>query len=1098
MRNKRMILGVPRNWRRKLTQFAAIASLLITIPVAGFAQQTTSSIQGTVVDPAGNPVAGAEIVVVHQPTGTTSRTTTNEAGVYSVRGLRVGGPYVTTLRGSDRFGEERIEEIFVSLTEPYVLNLTVRTTEIEEIVVSASQQDAFLRMGAASNFDSENISGQANVNRDFKNIIQQDPRVLIDYTNQNAISISGMNNRFNSLTVDGIRQNDDFGLNNSGLPTQRAPISIDAIEQISVEIAPFDVSYGGFTGGTINAVTRSGTNDWDGSITYQHSNDGLLGDKSEDDIVDLGTFDEDFIAATLGGPIVKDRLFFFLSYEEFTGTDTSALEFGPAGSGRPNEVAVTQAEIDEVSRITRDIYGFEPGTLPDSGQDITSETLLVKLDWVVNDNHKATLTYQDVLGNNVIPQGNSSSSDRIGLPSNWYDRSEDFQAISAQLFSNWTDAFSTEIKIASQERVTGQVSLFGTDMAQMTIDTPSDGAIRVGSDEFRHGNRLTNDQFQWKIKGDYLWRNHKFTVGIEQDSLDIFNLFNPASNGIYEFECINTLATDPVNGCANSYEGRQADALDDYSNAFTNVKDDAAAAFEYQINTLYVQDTWDVNGQLTLQYGIRYDWYTSDDTPALNQNFQDTYGFSNQATLDGRDVIMPRVGFTYDFDNGTTLRGGVGLFSGGNPNVWISNAFSNDGVTIVVPDDDGNIDPSCAGVLDSAAALTNVDAFNVAQEVQDCMFQGAGDVEFTDPDFDIPSSWRYNLAVDHEFDFGPLGDGWFFTAEAVFSEVQDAAEWFDIARTQIDTAPDGRPIYDTPSTYAVGLTNTSKGFSRTYSLSLAKLWDTRAGVFDFSFHYTYMDAEDVNPSQSSTVSSNYGRPATFDRNGRTLRPSDFLVEHRFNGTVDWQKDLFGDNMTRVSMFWEYRSGKPYSYTMREGDGDTSVWGGDSTFARRDSQLLYIPAVGDGTVIFAPPDSIGATVNDPDVEAAFNAFVAGAGLEGYRGQIVPRNHDETDWRSRINLRIQQEIGLFDVPGVGETKLRLYLDIENLGNLLNDDWGRVEQVFFPHNFTAVDEVSLNANGQYVYSSFDNFEDGVKPESFFDEESVYKIQFGVTFQF
>jgi hypothetical protein len=295
------------------------------------------------------------------------------------------------------------------------------------------------------------------------------------------------------------------------------------------------------------------------------------------------------------------------------------------------------------------------------------------------------------------------------------------------------------------------------------------------------------------------------------------------------------------------------------------------------------------------------------------------------------------------------------------------------------------------------------------------------------------------------------------------------------------------------------LTNTSQGYSRTLSLSLAKNWDTRAGLFDATFNYTFMDAEDVNPSQSSTVSSNYGRPATFDRNGRTLRPSDFLVEHRFNGTIDWQKNLFADNLTRVSMFWEFRSGKPFSYTMREVPFDTAVWCGDSTFARRDSQLLYVPTLGDPNVIFADVGANpGATVNDPAVEAQFNAFIAAAGLEGYRGQIVPRNHAETDWRSRINLRIQQEIGLFDLPAFGESKVLLYLDIENLGNLLNDDWGRVEQVFFPFNFTAVDEVSINDNGQYVYSSFDDFEDGINPESVFRTESVYKIQLGVTLKF
>ena len=186
--------------------------------------------------------------------------------------------------------------------------------------------------------------------------------------------------------------------------------------------------------------------------------------------------------------------------------------------------------------------------------------------------------------------------------------------------------------------------------------------------------------------------------------------------------------------------------------------------------------------------------------------------------------------------------------------------------------------------------------------------------------------------------------------------------------------------------------------------------------------------------------------------------------------------------------------------MRRESSDSTVWGGNGAFARRDSQLMYIATLGDPNVIFATTsNNPGALVNDPVGEADFNAVIAAAGLEGSRGTILLRNFDETDWRSRINMRIQQEIGLFNVPGTdSRSMLRLYLDIENLGNLLNDDWGRVEQVFFPFNFTAVDEVSINANGQYVYSSFDNFQDGITPERFFSQPSVYKIQVGLTFQF
>ncbi len=1069
-----------------------LAVMVFAIPVASNAQETTSSIVGSVRDEAGNPVNGAPITIRHEPTGRTATTTSNSAGSFRVGGLRVGGPYTVTLSGASSasgamFSEQRVENVFTQLGEPFTMNFTATTQIVEEVVVTGSLQEFTTRLGAGSTFGRDSIDGMANVNRDFKNVVRQDPRVTIDPTNDNAISIAGMNNRFNSLTVDGVRQNDDFGLNNSGFPTQRAPVSIDSLEQITVEVAPFDVSYGGFTGGTINAVTKSGTNEWDGSIAFYNSNDSLIGDKSEDDNVDLGNFDEDTIAVTLSGPIVKDRVWFFASYDEFTATDTSALLFGPAGSGRANEIdEVTQADVDEVIRIANQVYGFDAGVLPDSGTDVKDEKLLIKLDAAIGDNHDLSITYQDVTGNALNPQGSSTSASRLGLPSNWYDRSEELEAWSAQLFSAWNDVFSTELKISGKDQVTGQVSLNGTDFAQMTIETAAGGSIRVGPDIFRHANQLTNEQMQIKFKADYLYGEHNISFGIEREELDVFNLFVFRSEGEYDFDSIA------------DFENRTASFMN-YRNAFTNDENDGAAAFGFNINSIYAQDSIDINDRLSITFGVRHDWYEASDTPADNAGFSSRNGFANTATLDGRSVTMPRFGFSYDFDNGTRLRGGVGLFSGGNPNVWISNSFSNDGQTIVEVDDSGAIDPNCADVKSSPEALTNVDAFNIAPEVQACMFQGAGSVEATDPNFKVPSTWRVNLAAEREFDLGFLGDSWFLTAEAVLSRVNYAAEWKELTRTQVDTAIDGRPIYDTPPTYDVVLTNTTDGFSNTYTLSAAKSWDTNAGIWDLSMAYTYMDAEDVNPSQSSTVSSNFGRPATFDRNDRRLTTSDFEIEHRFNGTFGWQKNLFGDNMTRISGFFEFRSGKRFSYTMREGAGDTSVWGGHRDFARRDSQLMYVPLANDPNVIFS--FTPGDLVNDPALEANFNNFIEQAGLEGYRGQIMPRNHDTTDGRSKVDLRIQQEIGLATLPGVGETKIDLFLDIENLGNLINNDWGRVEQVFFPFNYIAVGEVSINDNGQYVYGPFGSsgdFDGGIDPAGFFELPSLWKVQLGIKIGF
>ena len=575
-----------------------LAIMVFAIPVASNAQETTSSIVGSVRDATGNPVSGAPVTIRHEPTGRTTTTNTNSAGSYRAGGLRVGGPYTVTLAGASSasgsmFREQRVDDVFISLGKPFNLDFTATSQTVEEVVVTGSLQDFTYRVGAGSTFGDENIEGMANVNRDFKNVIRQDPRVSIDPTNDNAVSIAGMNNRFNSLTVDGVRQNDDFGLNNSGFPTQRAPISIDSIEQITVEVAPFDVSYGGFTGGTINAVTKSGTNEFDGSIAFYNSNESLVGDSSEDDEVDLGNFDEDTIAVTLSGPIIKDRLWFFASYDEFTATDTNALLFGPAGSGRANEIDdVTQSDVDEVIRIANQVYGFDAGTLPDSGTDVTDEKLLVKIDAALGDNHDLSITYQDVTGNALNPQGSSTSAGRLGLPSNWYDKSEELESISAQLFSNWNDSLSTELKIATKEIVTGQNSLRGTDYAQMTIDTAAGGSIRVGPDIFRHANELKNEQLQIKLKADYLWGDHNISFGIEREELDVFNLFVFRSEGEYEFDSIA------------DFENRVASRLQ-YRNAFTNDENDGAATFGFNINSIYLQDSIDINDRLSIIYGVR-------------------------------------------------------------------------------------------------------------------------------------------------------------------------------------------------------------------------------------------------------------------------------------------------------------------------------------------------------------------------------------------------------------------------------------------------------------------------------------------------------------
>ena len=355
-----------------------------------------------------------------------------------------------------------------------------------------------------------------------------------------------------------------------------------------------------------------------------------------------------------------------------------------------------------------------------------------------------------------------------------------------------------------------------------------------------------------------------------------------------------------------------------------------------------------------------------------------------------------------------------------------------------------------------------------------------------DPDFKIPSILKYNLAIERDFDLGPLGDNWFISVEAVLSRDRNAPEWIELRRTQVATAPDGRPIYDTPQNYDLLLTNSGGGKSDTYSITANKTWETEtAGTFNFYAAYTYTDVTDFNPAQSSTASSNFGRTATFDRNNRVLSRSDFELKHRYTGTFTWQKAFVGENNTTVSFFFESRTGKPFSRTMREQPFDTAVFGGDRDFARRDSQLLYIPTANDPGVVF----------DSPETEAAFNAFLAETGLDSFRGEILPRNLETSKWRTRIDMRFIQEVGIGSLPLVGDSKFELFFDFENLTNFIDNDWGRVEQVSFPGNSTTVD-VALNDAGQYVYSNFRS--NSSSPETIFTLPSLWKIQIGAKFRF
>jgi outer membrane receptor for ferrienterochelin and colicin len=1056
------------------TRTLTLALLTLFVASGVSAQEISATISGRVVSTDGTAIEGASVTVLHQPTGATRTVTSSADGRFQVAGLRVGGPFRISA-AKEGYEDAAIEDIVTNLGQPTVIDLAMASTGMQEVVVAGTRLRA-AEIGATSEFSSRDIANLPSVSRDIKSIVRLDPKVIIDPTNVDAMEIAGTNSRFNSITVDGIRQSDDFGLNNNGYPTQRSPISLDAVEAVSVRTAPFDVRDSGFQGGTVTLVTKSGTNDFEGSAFFLKYNDSMVGDRSKDRDL-IFQFEEESYGATFGGPILRDKLFFFVSYEKLERE--SPVELGPTGSGLPVDVpGVSLADYNEIVDIARDIYGFDAGELTGALPE-EDEKILVKLDWNINDQHRMALAYQKSDGNGIVQNStnNSVSLNRIASPSNWYNRAFPLEQLSLQMFSNWTDNFSTELKIGRKE-VTGiQASLQGTEFAEMQIRTSQGGTVFIGPDQFRHANELENDLDQFKFSGDYRLGNHTLSAGVELEKLDIFNLFVSNSEGQYLFNQVD--ANNP-RAAIEAFRARNAASFT-YQNAISNNADDAAAAFKLDTWSFFLQDRWQITPSLSLIGGVRLDMYKSDDVPPLNQNFVNRYGFDNQETFDGRELISPRVGLTWELDERTTLSGGVGLFGGGTPNVWLSNSYSNTGVAT------SQITVGSSSPADlRAAVLNNVDGFDIPAEAQALLVAGDGPVNAIDPDFDIPSSWRWNLSGSRIFDFGPLGDEWRVGADFIYTKVRDAVVWRDLRLIATGTGPDGRPLYslrpgDTRSAASndLLLTNTSEGSGLISTLDISKTFQTRAGRFDLYFGYANQNVKDVNAGTSSTALSNWDNLATADINDPGLATSNYEIKHRFPLSLTWRKAFFGDYDSAVGLFVERRSGRPFSYTF---GGSSSVFG-DPRQNSRQRQLFYVPN-----------DASEINLAGGLTWEALDEFIENSALDQYRGRIAPRNAFTSPWYTVADLRLAQELPAFfkDAKGI------ISLDIENLANLINDEWGRLSQVSFPY-VSPVVQVNGITDGRYTYAPISG-QTGPRTvvNSISALPSVWRIQLGIKFQF
>lgn len=1063
----------------RLFQFicAITVATLLLIGGTASAQSTTSSIRVIVTDDSGAAAAGVSIDILHVPTGRLQSSTSNASGVVIARSLAVGGPYAVSVSAGSSYAGQTVDNIMTKLDETEVVTLRV-SAAIEEIKVVGQQPGNGLQIGVGRDFDRARIDATPSISRDFVNTLATDPKVFVDNSVARgpAVSIAGANFRYNNLTIDGVAQNDNFGLSMNASATQRSPISIDAIEALTVNVAPYDVSYGSFIGGNINIVTKSGTNEFDGSVFAFKTTDSFTGNKSKGENLGIGDFDEQTYGFTFGGPIIKDKLFFFTNYEKFETTRPSNSQ------SIENITGVTQADVDRVISIFQTEYGFDPGTFDATDVD-EDEKILLKLDWTINDNHRAVATYQSADGDVLF----DDFPDLAVLQSNRYNINEKLEAFSFQVFSNWTDRLSTEFKYGTKKVENRQVSI-DSSTPDFLILTGGFGSITAGGDRFRHNNLLDNESEQFRLQGDYALGNHVITAGFEREAKTTANTFVPFTRGQFLFfpdDGPDGLPGTPDDRTGiDNFEQRNI-GLTLYGGSTSGVISDAAGAFELVTDSIYVQDEWTVTDNLVLQFGIRRDENSNSDAVPLNTSFAARNGFDNTFNLDGNDLVMPRFGFDWAATDRLTIRGGAGLFGGGEPLIMLSNSYAGNGVT-------RNIVCGFCSFVTAAdpVVLAQLEAGLPSPTIAAELLQSSNgvnsdsDVEAISPDFETLSTWKYSLGADYI-----LGDGWNLSADIMFSDVNNGFNVREGRRTVTGTAPDGRNIYSFTAGGDYILENTSQGESTVITFNVAKSWDTNFGAIDATLGYTNIDAEEVRSYNRFVTFESYAFDATSDFNNMQPSASAYEAKDRITATLDWGHTLFGDNMSRASLVYIGRSGRHYSYTFGSGDaafGGTFLADFGSEGDNPGSHLFYVPTGATDPLV----------TGDATFLSNLDGFISSNDcLSGSRGKIIARNACETGFTNIVSLRLSQEIGLWR-----DKKLELILDIENFGNLLNDDWGRVESYSAPSN-VALANVTI-AGGQYVYAPISGAQ--VSPETMAPRPaiarlpSVYRVQFGVNFRF
>ncbi|MBC6698420.1 TonB-dependent receptor [Hymenobacter puniceus] len=998
---------------------------------------TTSAMKGVVQDSKGEPLPGATVVATHLPSGTTYGTATRDNGQYDLLNMRIGGPYELKVSfvGSQTYTASGIQLVLGKTFESNV-KLTDGTQALGEVLVQGNRDGQINkdRTGASTNINNTAIRTLPTISRSQEDFTRLTPQ-------SSGLSFGGRNTLYNNFSLDGSIFNNSFGLDapTPGGQTNSQPVSLDAIEQLEVSLAPYDVRQGGFTGAGVNAVTKSGTNSFKGTVYTFLRNEKLIGDKVGDVTVRNPELKFNQTGFALGGPIIQNKLFFFTN-AEITRRDDPGLTFRPARDAAEAQAALN-GQADGVSRVLesdllaiqqrlRDVYGYDPGSFQDFTYRTYSDKLLAKLDWNINDKNTFSLRYNYLKSYReqgphpiaIAPSSRVQGVNTLQYSNSGYTINNNLNSVVGELNSRFGERLSNKAQLSFSAfrdfRDLPEAKLF----PQLDITKNGTTYVSVGTEQFSANNILNQNITQFTDNLSYFAGAHVLTAGLTYERFDFVNAFNLQRYGYPFFGGLDI--------------NRFFQVTDRSNPDFVDLNAIAAAGATRPIKSvdvnvaqlgLYAQDEWNVTPNFKLTLGVRADMpiYNTDvpqNSQILNAPLLDSEGRTAKVDVTefpkATPLWSPRLGFNYSLDNGeltTQLRGGTGIFTGRIPFVWISNQASN-----------SQFDPGYTFQINGTAR-----------------------------DFKFPQVWRSNLAIDQELPLGIVA-----TLEGIYSKDRNAAihrNYNFVMPTERLAGADSRLIYPaagpriTPGftgpdgqfsfldAGVIVLENTNRGYQ--YSLTGQLKKDFTNGLY-VTAAYTYSQAKDVTSNPGEIAADAYQRnPVVGNANDPQLAFSDFGLQHRVIGAAGKRFEYANKRMaTTLSFFFEAAQGNRFSYTYAGDLNRDGIPGND---------LLYVPATREQINLTDIRDAQGnVLVTAAQQWEQLDAYIRqDEYLSERRGNYTARNGAISPWYTQLDAKLLQDFSL--MAGDNKHTFQLSFDIQNLGNLISSDWG-VRRVFANNRF------------------------------------------------